>query len=170
MQHSTNKVYAVTLQELRGLLEGERDYIANTANISSLIFHEINKVKNNVVNWVGFYFVRKNDKDQNELVLGPFHGKVACVRIGFGKGVCGTSYKNKSTIVVKDVHQFPGHIACDESSNSEIVIPIISADGNVLGVFDLDSVVVDTFNEEDKEFLEEIVRLTEKACDWSKLL
>jgi len=89
------------------LLEGERDYIANTANISSLIFHEINKVKNNVVNWVGFYFVRKNDKDQNELVLGPFHGKVACVRIGFGKGVCGTSYKNKSTIVVKDVHQFP---------------------------------------------------------------
>src|SRR5262245_51376688 len=108
-------IYAQLLSEMEAVWEGERDWIANTANLSSLLFHSLPDL-----NWCGFYFLRGTD-----LVLGPFQGKPACVRISVGKGVCGTAAARRATVVVPDVHQFPGHIACDSASQSEIVLPLL---------------------------------------------
>lgn len=143
---SRNEQYKLVINQLKALLEGEKDTIANLANASALLNQFLSDV-----NWVGFYLLK-----EDELVLGPFQGMPACVRIPIGKGVCGTAVKNKQTLRVEDVHQFPGHIACDAASNSEIVIPLIVND-NVVGVLDIDSPLKNRFDETDEVFLEEFV-------------
>jgi GAF domain-containing protein len=139
--------YSDLLQQATALIEGERDLTANAANLSSLLFHTLPDL-----NWAGFYWMKGG-----ELVLGPFQGKPACVRIALGKGVCGTAARDRQTIVVKDVHEFPGHIACDSASNSEVVVPIV-AGGKVVGVLDLDSPLVNRFDEADARALEAVVQ------------
>lgn len=124
--------------QLGGLLSGERDAIANAANMASLMYHTLPNV-----NWVGFYLLK-----QGELVLGPFHGKPACVRIALGRGVCGTAAQSRRSIVVPDVDAFPGHIACDSASRSELVVPLIA--GALIGVLDLDSPSPGRFDEDDR--------------------
>jgi GAF domain-containing protein len=138
----------------RALLEGERDPVANAANIVSLVYHSLPEL-----NWAGFYW-RRGD----ELVLGPFQGKPACVRIPIGKGVCGTAARDKRTMVVPDVEKFPGHIACDSASRSEIVVPVMRTI-DVLGVLDLDSPVLARFDADDALGLEELVLLFLLATD-----
>ena len=134
--------------QLSSLLAGERDLVANAANFSSLIFHALPDL-----NWAGFYFLQ-ND----ELVLGPFQGQPACVRIAFGRGVCGTAAQSCVTTIVPNVHEFPGHIACDSASNSEIVVPLMKGE-RFLGVLDLDSPVTARFDEVDAAGLETLVKI-----------
>jgi GAF domain-containing protein len=145
---SKSDLYNQLAAQLSSLLAGERDLIANAANFSSLIFHSLPDL-----NWAGFYFV----KDQ-ELVLGPFQGRPACVRIAMGKGVCGTAAAGCATTIVPNVHEFPGHIACDSASNSEIVVPLINGE-RLIGVLDLDSPVLARFDEVDAEGLNRLVAL-----------
>ncbi|WP_427108449.1 GAF domain-containing protein [Lysinibacillus xylanilyticus] len=139
--------YNTLAKQLDALLTGESDRIANLSNASALL----NLFLPNI-NWVGFYVLQGE-----ELVLGPFQGLPACVRIPIGRGVCGTAVKKEETIVVKDVHDFPGHIACDAASQSEIVIPLIK-DGQVIGVLDIDSPIVNRFSKEDQEGLDLFVK------------
>ena len=138
--------YIELAAQLAALLAGESDRIANAANMAALIYHGLPDL-----NWAGFYF-RRGD----ELVLGPFQGKPACVRIPFGQGVCGTAAARAKTVLVSDVHDFPGHIACDPISRSELVVPLIEA-GAVSGVFDLDSPLVARFDRVDQEGCERLV-------------
>ncbi|KFL44173.1 hypothetical protein CH76_02465 [Lysinibacillus sp. BF-4] len=144
--------YASLQQQLGALLAGETNMIANLSNTSALLNQFLH-----TVNWVGFYL-----REGDELVLGPFQGLPACVRIPLGSGVCGSSAAKDKTFVVEDVHQFPGHIACDAASRSEIVIPL-HRDGEVIGVLDIDSPVTARFTEQDKQGLENIIRLLEQA-------
>lgn len=137
--------YELLVEQARALVEGEDDWIANTANLSALLFNSLNNV-----NFAGVYRV-KND----ELILGPFQGKPACVHIAFGKGVCGRAAQTEKTQIVKDVHQFVGHIACDSDSKSEIVIPIFK-EYKLWGVFDFDSIVLNNFDEIDNCYLTKI--------------
>ena len=132
------------LGQLRALTDGETNRIANLANASALLNTYLRDI-----NWVGFYLL-----EGEELVLGPFQGLPACVRIPLGRGVCGASALRRETIVVPDVHEFPGHIACDAASNSEIVVPLLSAQGELVGVLDVDSPLKGRFGEEDARFLE----------------
>jgi GAF domain-containing protein len=134
--------------QAQGLLSVDTDPVANAANLSALLFMELEQV-----NWVGFYFLRGD-----ELVLGPFQGKPACVRIPMGQGVCGTAAKSRQTQRVADVHEFAGHIACDAASRSELVIPLVR-NGDLLGVLDLDSPVTERFSEADQEMLEEVAKV-----------
>lgn len=140
---------------LGALLEGERDFLANTANTASLLWHAVPGL-----NWCGFYFFR-----DGELVLGPFLGKPACVRIRAGRGVCGAAIAERRTLLVPDVLAFPGHIACDATSASELVIPLIDAESRLLGVLDLDSPKKARFTEEEKITLENAVRVLLAASD-----
>ena len=142
-----NKVeqYKTLIPQIKALLEGEPDLIANLANICGALKQQFNWL------WVGFYLV-KND----ELVLAPFQGPVACTRIKKSKGVCGTAWQNAGTLIVPDVEKFPGHIACSSLSKSEIVVPLIM-DNEVVGVLDVDSVLLNDFDETDKKYMEEIV-------------
>ena len=142
------ELYRSLAEQAEALLAGEGDLVANAANLSSLIFHTLPEL-----NWAGFYFMR-----DGELVVGPFQGKPACVRIAVGHGVCGTAAQERRTIVVPDVHEFPGHIACDPASRSEIVVPVIR-DGELLGVLDLDSPVRERFDVDDAAGLEAVVRI-----------
>jgi len=142
------KKYTQLANQLDALLTGEHNYYANLSNASALINQFFDRI-----NWIGFYII-----DEDELVLGPFQGLPACVRIAIGKGVCGTAVKNRTTIVVPNVHEFPGHIACDAASRSEIVVPIIK-DGNVLGVLDVDSPELNRFSEEDRLGLERVIEV-----------
>ena len=142
------ELYRSLAEQAEALLAGEGDLVANAANLSSLIFHTLPEL-----NWAGFYFMR-----DGELVVGPFQGKPACVRIAVGHGVCGTAAHERRTIVVPDVHEFPGHIACDPASRSEIVVPVIR-DGELLGVLDLDSPVRERFDADDAAGLEAVVRI-----------
>src|SRR5579871_501901 len=144
--------YARLAAELEALLEDEHDLIANAANASALLFEALPDV-----NWVGFYFLRGSGQAA-ELVVGPFQGKPACVRIAVGKGVCGTAAARRATVVVPDVHEFPGHIACDAASRSEIVVPLIQ-DGELLGVLDVDSPSVARFDEADRRGLEQVATI-----------
>lgn len=137
--------YELLVKQTRALIEGEDDWIANTANLSALLFNSLNNV-----NFAGVYRVKNN-----ELILGPFQGKPACVHISFGKGVCGTAAKTEKTQIVKDVHQFAGHIACDSDSKSEIVIPIFK-ENKLWGVFDFDSTVLNNFDEIDDHYLTQV--------------
>ncbi len=136
------------IETLGALLDGERDLIANAANTASLLFHTLDQV-----NWAGFYFLQGG-----ELVLGPFQGRVACARIPLGQGVCGTAAERRETIVVPDVHLFPGHIACDAASRSEIVVPLVR-DGVLLGVLDIDSPIPDRFSPDDRALCEAVAGL-----------
>jgi GAF domain-containing protein len=140
--------YDELLAQSRELLTGERDLVANTANLAALLYHSLPEV-----NWVGFYFSRGSD-----LVLGPFQGKPACTRIPRGRGVCGTAAQRRETVVVPDVHDFPGHIACDAASHSEIVVPLMVTD-NLIGVLDIDSPVSSRFDEVDRRGLETLCAL-----------
>ncbi|WLD92388.1 GAF domain-containing protein [Alkalihalobacillus sp. AL-G] len=140
--------YQMVIKQLNALLEGETDQIANLANASALLNTFLEDV-----NWVGFYLQRGN-----ELVLGPFQGLPACVRIKVGKGVCGTAVKELKTMRIKDVHQFPGHIACDSASRSEIVVPI-HKNGKTIGVLDIDSPSTSRFDEVDQKYLEQFVEV-----------
>lgn len=143
--------YETMNKELKALIEGVGHPIANLANASALINEHMDRL-----NWAGFYLM-----EEGQLVLGPFQGKVACIEISVGRGVCGTAVAEDKTQLVYDVHQFKGHIACDEASNSEIVVPI-HKDGKIYGVLDIDSPIVGRFTEEDKEGLEEFVRILEE--------
>ena len=147
---SKSEVYSGLLEQARALLHGERDATANAANVASLIFHTLPDL-----NWAGFYRMKGG-----ELVLGPFQGKPACVRIAVGKGVCGTAMRDGKTIVVPDVHAFPGHIACDSASNSEVVVPV-----GPWGVLDLDSPSLNRFDAVDAKNLEALVRVFIEASD-----
>ncbi len=142
------RAYDELASALAGLLQDERDLVANSANTAALIFDAVP-----ALNWAGFYFMK-----QGELVVGPFQGKPACVRIAIGRGVCGTAAARRETIVVRDVHEFPGHIACDGASNSEIVIPLLRG-GELLGVLDLDSPQLARFDAEDARGLERLARI-----------
>jgi GAF domain-containing protein len=143
------EIYAEILPQIRSLLEGESDWIANLSNVSSALKYAFPER----ISWVGFYLLRGND-----LVLGPFQGKPACVRIGMGRGVCGTAAKELRTLIVPDVSTFPGHIACDPDSKSEIVVPILK--NNVLiGVLDLDSSSLNSFDETDSMYLKQVVSI-----------
>ena len=137
--------YAQLLEQARGLMHGERDRVANAANLSALVFHALPQL-----NWVGFYFY-----DGAELVVGPFQGLPACIRIPLDKGVCGAAASSRQTQRVADVHAFPGHIACDSASRSELVVPLLDGD-RLVGVFDLDSPVPDRFDADDQRGLEAI--------------
>lgn len=142
-----NETYQLLLAQVKAMVKDESDPVANMANVAALIqeaFHFW---------WTGFYRVI-----DNQLVLGPFQGPVACTRIGFGKGVCGTSWKERKTLVVEDVEQFPGHIACSSESKSEIVVPLIKQ-GEVIGVLDIDSERLATFDETDQHWLEQIAEV-----------
>ena len=139
--------YRQLLSQAQSLFAGEREKIANAANLAALIWHGLADL-----NWAGFYF-RKGE----ELVLGPFQGMPACVRIGWGKGVCGSAAASAKTVVVPDVHAFAGHIACDSGSNSELVVPLIR-DRRVIGVLDLDSPLFDRFDAEDTRGVEALAR------------
>ena len=140
--------YAQLLDQARALLHGERDRIANAANLSSLVYHALPDL-----NWVGFYFF-----DGTELVVGPFQGMPACVRIPLTKGVCGAAATTRQTQRVEDVDAFPGHIACDSASRSEVVVPLFGADGELIGVFDIDSPLLSRFSVEDQKGLENIAK------------
>ncbi|WDL91554.1 GAF domain-containing protein [Bacillus sp. HNR-4] len=143
---SLEEQYETVIKQLDALLTGESNVVANLSNASALLNQFLDRV-----NWVGFYVT-----EGNQLVLGPFQGMPACVRIPFGRGVCGVAAETKTTQLVADVHQFPGHIACDSASNSEIVVPIIK-DGNVIGVLDIDSPEKSRFDEVDQRYLEKFV-------------
>ena len=140
--------YAQLLEQARALLHGERDRIANAANLSALVYNALPDL-----NWVGFYFL-----DGSELVVGPFQGLPACVRIPLDKGVCGAAARTRQTQRIEDVHAFPGHIACDAASRSELVVPLVK-DGTLVGVFDLDSPEPARFDVEDQQGLEAIARI-----------
>jgi len=146
--------YDELTRQARGLLAGERDRVANAANLSALIWHGLPDL-----NWCGFYFLKGT-----ELVLGPFQGKPACVRIALGSGVCGAAAQERRTMIVRDVHEFPGHIACDGASNAELVVPLVK-DGSVLGVLDLDSPRLARFDEEDAAGIEALARVWLEASD-----
>lgn len=150
------------LMSYKALSEDQRNWVCNLANISSLLWHAY-KNMNIEVNWTGFYITMKNEK---ELILGPFQGKVACQTIEFGKGVCGVAASTQRTQIVADVNTFHDHIACDGETKSEIVVPIISKQGKTLGVIDLDCIDYNGFNELDQKFLEELAHLIVETCDF----
>lgn len=145
---SKSALYDQLALQLSSLLAGERDLVANAANFAALIFHSLPDL-----NWAGFYFVK-----DGELVLGPFQGKPACMRIVFGRGVCGAAAAKCETTIVPNVHEFPGHITCDSASNSEIVIPLMKGE-RFIGLLDLDSPVLSRFDEEDAAGLETLVKI-----------
>ena len=145
--HSKEEKYLSLLPQLKALFDGEEDALANQANFVAALKATFNWW------WVGFYFVK-----ENELVLGPFQGPIACTRIGFGKGVCGTAWKNNEVIIVPDVHQFPGHIACSAESLSEIVIPFYNSSNDCVGVLDVDSELLCHFDEVDEKYLSQMLK------------
>ena len=149
---SPEAAYAELARDLRALLSGERDLVANAANTAALIWEALPDL-----NWAGFYLYKSG-----ELVLGPFQGKPACVRIAIGKGVCGTAAQRRETVLVEDVHAFPGHIACDSASNSEIVVPLLRG-GELIGVLDLDSPRLARFQPHDARGIESLARIFEAS-------
>lgn len=143
--------YATLADQASALTAGESDAVANAANVASLLFHALPDVI-----WVGFYLLKTVDGEE-QLVVGPFQGKPACVRIPLGRGVCGTSAAERRSVVVDDVHAFPGHITCDADSRSEIVVPVEGADGRLVGVLDIDSATPGRFDDDDRVGLEGVV-------------
>ncbi len=154
IQGSKAEIYQSLIPQIKALLDGEPDLIANLANVSAALKEQFNWL------WVGFYLVKPSSTNVNEkeLVLGPFQGPVACTRIKKGRGVCGAAWQNAKTLIVADVEKFPGHIACSSLSKSEIVVPLIR-NNEVIGVLDVDSDALDRFDETDKKYLEEIIAI-----------
>jgi L-methionine (R)-S-oxide reductase len=142
-------LYAELKLQAQGILAGERNMVANAANFAALVFNALPGL-----NWAGFYLF-----DGTELVVGPFQGKPACIRIALGRGVCGTAAQTRETQVVRDVNEFAGHIACDADSQSEIVVPLVRADGSLLGVWDVDSPLIARFDDEDRAGMEMLVKV-----------
>lgn len=149
------EIYEKLARQIAALVAGETDLVANAASTAAAIYHALPDV-----NWAGFYFLQGD-----QLVLGPFQGKPACIRIPLGTGVCGSAAAERGSLVVPDVHQFPGHIACDAASNSEIVVPLL-VDGRVRGVLDLDSPSIGRFDDADRAGLEQIAATFTAACRW----
>ena len=152
-----DKFYNYLNMKLTGLICTEKDWLANLSNSSALMWMLMEKI-----NWVGFYLYKNG-----ELVLGPFQGKPACTHIELGKGVCGTAALTRETQLVKNVHEFPGHIACDSDSNSEIVVPIIK-DDKLIGVIDIDSPILNRFDEDDKKYIEKFVSILVKYINFQE--
>jgi len=154
IQGTKAEIYLSLIPQIKGLLEGETDLVANLANVSAALKEQFGWL------WVGFYLVNPSSQNhsETELVLGPFQGPVACTRIKKGRGVCGAAWQNTETLIVPDVEKFPGHIACSSLSRSEIVVPLIR-NGEVIGVLDVDAAEPDQFDETDKKYLEEITGL-----------
>lgn len=158
--HSTDRAIDEPIVEAAAaLFAGERDAVANMANLAALIGTQVSDL-----NWSGFYLLRAG---ADELVLGPFSGRPACVRIALGRGVCGTAAARRATIVVPDVHAFPGHIACDPASRSEIVVPLVLGD-TLLGVLDVDSPRLDRFSRADQRLYEELAAVLVASSDWTR--
>ena len=155
MTIETQNDYSLMAAQIAALTDTEQDTIANLSNAAAVLSMNLSDI-----NWAGFYLLR-----DNQLVLGPFQGKPACIRIPLGKGVCGTAAATDTTQLIANVHAFPGHIACDSASNSEIVIPL-HKEGNLVGVLDIDSPLPGRFIETDKEGLEKFAQILEKNCDW----
>ncbi|NLL42379.1 MAG: GAF domain-containing protein [Firmicutes bacterium] len=155
-----NTDYSMLQRQLQSLLAGETHWLANLANTSALLFSELKDL-----NWVGFYLL-----EGSELVLGPFQGKPACVRIPLGKGVCGSAAQRREVVVVPNVDEFPGHIVCDSASRSEIVVPILTEKGRLLGVLDVDSPVLRRFSDQDARGLSELVEILIGASHWPVLV
>jgi len=149
------ELYHLLQEQLKALLDDEPNVIPNLSNASALLNMALEDI-----NWVGFYLMHNN-----ELLLGPFQGKPACIHIPIGKGVCGTAVTQKKTQLVPDVHAFPGHIACDSASRSEIVVPIC-VNGCIVGVLDIDSPIIDRFDSVDQTGLEKFVQILEDGCEW----
>jgi L-methionine (R)-S-oxide reductase len=157
---SSRPDYALLVRQVSSILEGERDLTANASQFSAFVYDTIAEL-----NWAGFYLtVPARQGEGQDLLVGPFQGKVACARIPFGRGVCGAAAAQRETILVPDVHAFPGHIACDSASNAEIVIPLIK-DGKLIGVFDIDSPTLNRFSDEDRAGLEAMVAAFLDATD-----
>jgi L-methionine (R)-S-oxide reductase len=158
IKHNTaankSEQYAELAEQARGMMIGEPSLVANAANFSALVFTSLPDL-----NWAGFYLY-----DGTELVVGPFQGKPACIRIALGRGVCGTAAQTRETQVIRDVHNFDGHIACDAASQSEIVVPLIKADGTLLGVWDVDSPSIARFDEEDRAGMEALCKVFMEAA------
>jgi len=160
-ERSDRPDYDLLVRQVVSVLEGERDLTANAAQFSALVYDTLSNL-----NWAGFYFTVPSKKgDGQDLLVGPFQGKPACARIPFGRGVCGTVALKRETVVVPDVHAFPGHIACDSASESEIVIPVLKGD-KLIGVFDIDSPRPDRFSDEDRAGLEAMIAAFVAATDF----
>ncbi|KAG2215652.1 hypothetical protein INT46_006256 [Mucor plumbeus] len=163
---SRKEFYEELLEQIKCICEDQTFWVTNLSNASAVIYHALISLEHfqkKPINWCGFYITDpKNDK---LLILGPFQGKVACTAIPFGKGVCGAAAGNKQSQLVRDVHEFPGHIACDSASNSEVVIPLIK-ENRILGVLDIDCEEVEGFTEEDKIGLEAIAAAIVASCEW----
>ncbi|KAE8379831.1 GAF domain nucleotide-binding protein [Aspergillus bertholletiae] len=176
---SKSDIYTQVLEQAQGLVYGQRNWVSNLSNVASLLWHAYAALPNpsSSVNWAGFYI--RQDKFPNApapaaatesqkkpvLWLGPFQGRPACQEIRFGRGVCGTAAEKRETVLVGDVLNFPGHIACDASSRSEIVVPIL-AGGETVAIIDVDCTEPDGFDEVDKKYLEDLAKLLADACDW----
>ncbi|KAI8089428.1 GAF domain-like protein [Halteromyces radiatus] len=158
--------YKELAEQIQVITEDQSFWVTNLSNASSVIFHELNSLayfQEKPINWAGFYIT--NPKNDQQLILGPFQGKVACTEIQFGKGVCGTAASTMQTQVIRDVHQFPGHIACDSASNSEIVVPLV-VDGRLVGVLDIDCQEKEGFDDTDRIGLEAIAKIIVDNCTW----
>ncbi|PYH41638.1 GAF domain-containing protein [Aspergillus saccharolyticus JOP 1030-1] len=173
---SKDEVYTQVLDQARGLVYGQRNWVSNFSNVASLLWHAYAALPapSSAVNWAGFYirsdkFPSKPDNTNptavRKLLLGPFQGRPACQEIRFGKGVCGAAAEKRETVVVPDVLEFPGHIACDASSRSEIVVPILVG-GETVAIIDIDCAEPAGFDETDKKYLEELAGLLAEFCDW----
>ncbi|KAK1725383.1 GAF domain-like protein [Colletotrichum acutatum] len=160
------EAYEQVLMQAEGLLDGQRNWVANLANTASLLWHAYHSLPapSNAVNWAGFYVLDPSSTKQS-LILGPFMGKVACQQIPFGRGVCGAAAATKQTQLVADVDAFPGHIACDGDSKSEVVVPIVVKD-KLVAIIDVDCAERDGFDEVDRVWLERLALLLAGGCDW----
>ncbi|KAH0383830.1 GAF domain-like protein, partial [Aureobasidium melanogenum] len=163
---SKQEAYTQVLEQARGLFYEQRNWVCNLSNAASLLWHALHALPapSSHTNWAGFY-VLDPSSPTNQLILGPFQGKVACQTIRFGRGVCGTAASTKTTQLVADVEEFPGHIACDAESASEIVVPILQ-NGKVVAIIDVDCAVKNGFDDEDKKYLEELAELIAESCDF----
>ncbi|KAI5462485.1 GAF domain nucleotide-binding protein [Mariannaea sp. PMI_226] len=162
--------YEQVLMQAEGLFFGQRNWVCNLSNAAALLWHAYKSLDapSKEVNWAGFYVLDKSSQDP-QLILGPFQGKVACQTIQFGRGVCGTAAQTATTQLVKDVETFPGHIACDGDSKSEIVVPIVAnqdGENKVVAIIDIDCAVLNGFDDVDKKNLEALADLLSKSCDW----
>ncbi|KAI8629955.1 GAF domain-like protein [Xylariaceae sp. FL1651] len=163
--------YEQVLLQAEGLFDGQRNWVCNLANAASLLWHAYKSLPSpsSQVNWAGFYTLDPQKTTKPQLILGPFQGKVACQTIAFGRGVCGTAAASQTTQLVPDVEQFPGHIACDGDSRSEIVVPIVAGEGEsrkVVAIIDIDCADINGFDEVDKKYLEQLATLLGRSCDW----
>ncbi|PSN66540.1 GAF domain-like protein [Corynespora cassiicola Philippines] len=160
------EVYAQVLEQAEALFDGQRNWVCNLSNAASLLWHAFHSLPapSNAVNWAGFYFT--DPSNTSRLILGPFQGQVACQTIAYGRGVCGAAAQTQVTQLVKDVDKFPGHIACDGASKSEIVVPILQ-DGKVKAIIDIDCAELNGFTEDDQEALEALAKLLASTCDFA---